>query len=154
LSYGGESTPPIPYNASPNLVASSLNEIPALNGHVQGAALVSGTSLPTGGVYEITLDSTRPTVLQVNEDTLGGGGYTIVKNSNIFVLPFHQSSSTVLSPLPTQALFFGSEYGQELNAFDIMPNSSPVLGQPVNFIFTGTTSHAIADRISRLRSRE
>ncbi|HWD38782.1 MAG TPA: SBBP repeat-containing protein [Fimbriimonas sp.] len=63
----------------------------------------------------------------------------------VFMLPFHQDANTVLNPLPTQEKTFGSDWGQELNGFDIRPIPAGAANKFIDIAFSGTVNTAIPD---------
>ena len=75
LSYSGETTNPIPWNATQGQVQSALQQLPALSGNgLNGLpqALVNGSTGPlqNGGTYTVTLNNDRPLILRVNDGGL------------------------------------------------------------------------------------
>jgi hypothetical protein len=65
------------------------------------------------------------------------------KTTDIFVMRFKQSSTTVLDPLfgGTETMtFFGGDFGESLAGFSILPEANPAPTDPVKFAFGGSVT--------------
>lgn len=137
LSYGGNATAPIAYNANAATVQAALEALPGLAGMVT----VTGGPLP-GAEFKIVLDNSKPLLLGVNNaGLLPGGGvsaYGIYKPYDLFLIRFAKDINTVLNPLPTISTFIGGDRDEQLAGLAIVPNENPIPGTPVEIALVGT----------------
>ena len=70
------------------------------------------------------------------------------KTTDIFVMRFKQSSTTVLDPLvggTETDVFFGGDFEETLAGFSIRPESNPATTDPVLFAFGGAVTSAVPE---------
>ncbi len=116
---------------------------------IAGGASVS-VSNPSGGTlpnstYIISFvgSGAGSTNMTMNDEfLLSRPTYSILaKTSDIFVMRFQQSATTVLDPVSTEAVsFFGGDSDEALAGFSIQPKANPAATDPVIFAFGGTVA--------------
>lgn|GEM_PF-832735 len=106
----------------------------------------SGGSLPNATYLIQFIGSSAGAVdMTLNDEYLQNRPtYTVLaKTSDVFVMRFQQSATTVLDPVTTEAVsFFGGDSDELLAGFSIMPKANPAPTDPVTFAFGGTVAPA------------
>ncbi len=166
LSYqdntGSFTTANIKYNATPAQVQAAL--VAAAGAAGASITVTSNLGLisdKNSATYRISLPWNLPGMLSVNPFTdttievnpffppippVIPAAYGVTKYSDIFVMRFQQSSTTVLDPTTVQAVrFFGGDYAETLAGFSIMPQANPATTDPVILAFGGTVASSVPD---------
>lgn len=134
----------LPYNATPAIVLAALQSVVGPN-NVTVTNPVPG-NLPVGA-YQIDFIGTSAGAVNLTLNDLylqTRPTYTFqLKTSDIFVMRFQQSATTVLDPSTKETvLLWGGDADETLAGFAIQPNSNPQPNDPVIFAFGGTLAPA------------
>jgi len=146
-----DTTKPIPSDATAAVIQKALT---ALGNVGTTAGAVTVTDIGTSGqgtvdydpmmvVFNITNGGNMVDPMTVANNCTPVPVYSISKFPYLFLMPFHQpTNGGPITPLPTQTKIYGSDFGQEMNGFDIRQNPQPTSSTPIDIVFTGNTSTA------------
>jgi len=146
LSYAGQYSPAIPYNATPAGVASALNQIPALNGRVVSVTGTGGGTINQGGTYEIKLADSAPQVLQVISNRI-----TFENPGNNTKVEYSQGLPAMFVVLPEQ-IFAQPVGSQIIERRGSEPIYNQITGQLSTFTLTVTDSTGNAQTTKAIAS--
>lgn len=138
LTLNGETTAPLPYNSSATQIANALNTLSGVSGVVATAA----QNLPDG---TIRIQIPLPGLIEVDNTGIAPSEYGIALQSGTvpFLMRFASSLVTVLDPLPTTLLMWGTDRGNGLetpSGMKVIPNDNPAPTDPVEFVIVGNTT--------------
>ncbi len=148
LFVNGAATVNIPWNANNVAIRTAIANVAGVgaNNVVTDVEPVAGVNTLPQKTITITfcgILANTNVLLQINGSRLTPQPVyaPLPKTSDIFVMRFKQSATTVLDPVTTETVkLFGGDSDEFLSGFAIQPKANPGPNDPVIFTFGGTVS--------------